>query len=178
MVALLLSFVQFMVLITGAFPKSEIRIHVFSSTASFLACLGLYPLLLLEHTRSIKPSDLATLYLLASFVCSSVDMGTTLFEHGTFTYVVPGLAISFLKFMLLVSESRGKEKLLRDPQYRWPPEQLSGVLGKAFLWWINPILAQGNRNVLTSDNLPPLDRKLSSRLRRQKALQAWDQRGH
>ncbi|MBE3047417.1 hypothetical protein IMZ48_33875 [Candidatus Bathyarchaeota archaeon] len=158
-------------------PTTQLDVGIFSAIISFLACIGLYPLLLLEHTRSIKPSDLAVVYLLASLACDSADLGKVVYENGTSVGILPATASLLLKFVLMVAESRGKERILRGPPGQWPPEKLSGVLGRAFFWWINPILAQGYRNILTGDNLPPMDRELSSKLRRRRALQAWDQRG-
>jgi ATP-binding cassette, subfamily C (CFTR/MRP), member 1 len=177
MIAIVLSLVQSIVVSTGVFSKTEFDIAIVSAIASFVACIGLCPLLFLEHIRSIKPSDLAVVYLLVSLACDSAELGTTVAENGTSAGVVLATANLFLKFVLLVAECRGKERIMRAPYSQWPPEQLAGVLGRAFFWWINPILAQGNRNILTADNLPPMDRTLLSKLRRHRALQAWDQRG-
>jgi ATP-binding cassette, subfamily C (CFTR/MRP), member 1 len=162
--------VQAIVLITGAFPTPQLDISLFSAIASFIASLGLCPLLFLEHARSIKPSDLAVVYLLASFTCDSGVLAETVYDNGASVSVLPAMVSICLKFVLLVAESQGKERILRGPRGQLPPEQLAGVLGRTFFWWINPILAQGNRNILTGDSLPPLDYKLSSKLRRHRAL--------
>jgi hypothetical protein len=148
----------------------------FTTTAilSVLACIGLCPLLFLEHTRSIRPSDLAVVYLLVTLVCDSIDLGTLLRVNGVSYRAGLAMANLLVKFVLVVIESRGKAAILREQR---SPEESAGVLARTFFWWINPILARGNRYVLTGECLPPMDQKLSSNLRRQRALQAWAKRG-
>lgn len=135
-------------------------------------------MLFLEHTRSIKPSDLAAVYLLASLACDAAELETTTYQDVTFPVALGVIAKLCVKSLILVVESRGKGEILRRQYSQWPPEQLAGVLSRTFFWWINSILAKGNRDILTGDSLPPIDHKLSSMLLRHRALKAWDQRGN
>ncbi|TEA20925.1 ABC transporter atnG [Colletotrichum sidae] len=86
------------------------------------------------------------------------------------------ISVPALKLALLLAESQGKRSLLRSPYDQSAPEETAGVLSRIFFWWINAILAKGYRMILTGDALPPVDGKLSSGLRLQEALLAWDQR--
>ena len=156
---------------------SQIDSEILSDIFSFIACIGLWPLLFLEHSRSIKPSDLAVVYLLISLACNSIELGVTVYEKGTWAYVMCDLGMIVFKLMLIATESRDKRSILREAYSQWPPEQLAGILGRATFWWINPILVSGYGNILTANDLPPLDHDLSSMLLRQRALRAWDQRG-
>lgn len=113
-----------------------------------------------------------------SLACDSAELGTTTYRDVTLPIAIPATAKVGVKLVLLVLESREKEKILRGHDVQWPPEELAGVLSKSFFWWINPVLAQGSRGILSGDSLPPIDRKLSSRTLRLKALRAWDQRGN
>ncbi|WYZ44670.1 hypothetical protein EsH8_VII_001106 [Colletotrichum jinshuiense] len=174
--AIVLLLVQSIVLTTAAFSTSQLDIVLFSAIASFIACVGLCPLLVLEHSRSVKPSDLAVVYLLGTLACDSIQLGTTVYGNGISAVEGPAIANIFVKFVLLVTESQGKGTILRGPHGQWPPELLAGILDRTFFWWINSILAQGNQKILTEDNLPPLDPQLSSELLRHRALKAWDQR--
>ncbi|KAF9875444.1 hypothetical protein CkaCkLH20_07264 [Colletotrichum karsti] len=70
---------------------------------------------------------------------------------------------------MVVNFKRGKGEIFNA-------EQLAGTFNKTFLWWINAIIIKGNKFILTEDNLPSIDQKLSSELLRRRALQAWDQR--
>ncbi|KAK1986922.1 P-loop containing nucleoside triphosphate hydrolase protein [Colletotrichum cereale] len=147
-----------------------------SATFSFVACIGLCPLLFLEHGRSIKPSDLATFYLLSSSFCDAARLGVILQHDGISFSFCLFVANACLKLLLLVIECHGKQAILRTPQEQCSPEELAGILNRTFFWWINSILWKGYRNVLIGGNLPPIDSKLSSRVLREQALQAWDLR--
>ncbi|KAH6645218.1 P-loop containing nucleoside triphosphate hydrolase protein [Truncatella angustata] len=175
-ISVLLLVLQLIVLIVAISPTSQFNVGLFSVTASFVACIGLCPLLFLEHTRSIRPSDLAVVYLLVSLVCDATELLTVLYQNGIPLALLPAAASLCVKLVLLVAESQGKEAILRGPYDQQPPEQLAGILNRTFFWWINPVLAHGSRNVLTGDSLPSIDEKLSSTLLRHHALQAWDRR--
>ncbi|TKW49738.1 hypothetical protein CTA1_5090 [Colletotrichum tanaceti] len=178
-IAILLSVVQLATLGTIAYntpAKVKDDFRLFPAVASFMACVGLCPLLALEHTRSLKPSDLGIVYLLVSMACDFAELGTGHYGNTTLEAVTPGIANLCLKFVLLIAESRGKKPILRDLRGQQSPEELANILDRTFFWWINPILALGNRHVLTEENLPPMGRILSSKVLRQQALRAWDQR--
>ncbi|KAK2051438.1 P-loop containing nucleoside triphosphate hydrolase protein, partial [Colletotrichum caudatum] len=175
-IAIVLSLVQFVALTTVLFSSSEDVTCLISVFASFVACVGLCPLLFLEHTRSQKPSDLGIVYLLLSIAYDFAELGLTEYKNATFAVITPGVASLCVKFVLLVAESRQKRTILRGSDGQWSPEELVNILDRTFFWWINPILVQGNRHVLTSENLPPIGQKLSSKLLRHQALQAWNQR--
>jgi ATP-binding cassette, subfamily C (CFTR/MRP), member 1 len=170
--------VQSIVLITAPLPTSQVDIDFLSVLTSFISYIGLCPLLFLEHTRSIKPSDLAVVYLLISLACDAAELGTTAYQDVTFPVALGVIAKLCIKFLILVVESREKGGILRRQYGQWPPEQLAGVLSRTFFWWINSILAKGSRDILTGGSLPPIDHKLSSKLLRHRALKAWDQRGN
>ncbi|CCF34829.1 hypothetical protein CH063_01208 [Colletotrichum higginsianum] len=175
-IAISLSVVQLATLVTTAFTPAKDDVHLVSAVASFTACVGLCPLLALEHTRSVKPSDLGIVYLLASTACDFAELGTSHYGNRTSEAVTPGIVNLFVKFVLLIAESRGKKPILRDPRGQQSPEELANILDRTFFWWINPILALGNRHVLAEENLPPMGHMLSSKSLRQQALRAWDQR--
>ncbi|KAK1564091.1 P-loop containing nucleoside triphosphate hydrolase protein [Colletotrichum navitas] len=143
---------------------------------SFVASIGLCLLVCLEHGRSIKPSDLATLYLLFSSSCDAARLGAIIQHNGDSFHFWLSVVNVCLELLLLVIECQGKQDILRTPREQHSPEELAGILNRIFFWWINSILWKGYRNVLIGDNLPPIDSKLSSRALRQQAQQAWDLR--
>lgn len=168
---------QLIILATTALSTPRLGLNLASTILPLAAYVGLCPLLLLEHTRSVRPSDLAVVYLLVSLGCDLIDLGTGVFANGSAIIVAPVFGSLFIKGVLLVVELRGKQTILQGPRDQWSPEELSNILDRTFFGWINPILVRGNRYILTGDCLPMTDSKLSSQLRRQRALQAWDQRG-
>lgn len=165
-------------LLIAPLPTHQFDVDFLSLILSFLACVGLCPLLFLEHTRSIKPSDLAIVYLLASLLCDAAVLGTSTYQHVSFWATLRVGAKLCLKLTLLIVESRGKWNILRCQYGQYSPEQLVGLLSRTYFWWINSILARGSKDILTEDSLPPLDRNISSKLLRYQALKAWDQRGN
>lgn len=157
------------------------KLQLVFAIISFIACIGLVPLIFLEHSRSIKPSELAIVYLIVSLACDVVELTKTDNGHLILMLVdysvdLPTFANLGIKFALLWIENQGKQAILRDEHAQHSPEELGSVLNTTFFWWINSMLAEGNRSILTEESLPPLDEKLSSGLRRQRALRAWDQR--
>ncbi|KAF2715971.1 P-loop containing nucleoside triphosphate hydrolase protein [Polychaeton citri CBS 116435] len=163
-------------LINVASQSSSFDIDVLHAIVSFIACVGLCPLLLLEHSRSIRPSDLAVTYLVPSLGCDFIRLGQLADENGVTPTTSLLVMSSCIGTVLLVMESKGKATLLKDNRGQWPPEQLAGMINRTTLWWINSILVLGNRRILTMDNLPPIDQELSSETLRLRALQTWDQR--
>ncbi|KAG8169736.1 hypothetical protein KVR01_000481 [Diaporthe batatas] len=162
---------------------SQSATRIFGAITSLAACVGLFPLLLFEHRRSIRPSDLAIIYLLVTLSCDTLLFYTEVLTDSSFHNVhLPPLSSwpsslnICIKFALLVLESQGKKHGLRDTGRQHSPEEMAGVLSRVFFWWINPILAQGRCEILTGDTLPPVDHRLSSKTIRKKALLAWDQR--
>ncbi|EGR53020.1 uncharacterized protein TRIREDRAFT_54954 [Trichoderma reesei QM6a] len=178
--AALLAIVQLVLLTARLSPEVPFDIDILSAITSLIACLGLCPLVFLEHTRSVRPSDLSILYLCVTLACDSVDLWTTIYQDAAASVALPDLLPAIvnicLKLVLVVVESQRKDKILRDGSEKWSEEELSGILSRTFFWWINSILAQGRRNILTEDSLPPIGAQLSSKLLRHQASVAWDQR--
>ncbi|TDZ21488.1 ABC transporter atnG [Colletotrichum orbiculare MAFF 240422] len=155
-------------------PQSYVNVTL--AIVPIIAAVGLLPLLFLEHGRSVRPSDLAVVYLLVTLVCDSAGLAASYVGSKKLMVLSTGISVPALKLALLLAESQGKQSLLRSPYDQSAPEETAGVLSRTFFWWINAILAKGYRMILTGDALPPLDGKLSSGLRRHEALLAWDQR--
>ncbi|PNP80348.1 hypothetical protein FNYG_05947 [Fusarium nygamai] len=146
--------------------------HSFAAAiASFTATALLCPLLYVEHVRSVRPADLAVVFLLVSLVFDLISA----LKDAMDRWLLLVTKIT-LKLLLIVTESRSKQKLLLNPYDSQAPEQLAGVLSRTFFWWINPTLISGNRIVLSGDTLPPIDDQLSSKQLRNRGLKAWGQR--
>ena len=148
---------------------------IIAASISSAASLGLWLLSWQEHQRSARPSDLLIGYLVASLICDSILL------------TIPGLRLKLHRPILLcrlavnlvvsVLECQGKESILLGKYKCLPPEEATSFLGRVFFSWVNPVLAEGYRNILVGHQLPPTDEKLSSGSLRRKILRAWDQRG-
>ncbi|KAF4437176.1 hypothetical protein FACUT_5830 [Fusarium acutatum] len=147
------------------------RRHVVVSVASFIATALLCSLLYMERMRSIRPADLAVVFLLVSL---GLDVAVAI-QEGLEELFIPATKIA-LKLLLVTAESRSKQRILKTPYSSQAPEELAGILSRISFWWINPILALGNRKILSGDDLPPTDHLLTSEKLRRNGLKAWDQR--
>ncbi|KAH9238350.1 hypothetical protein K456DRAFT_1746473 [Colletotrichum gloeosporioides 23] len=177
-IAVLLALVQIFLGGTRVSLVTEFDIGQSAAIASFLACILLCPLLFLEHSRSVRPSDLSIIYLLVSLACDATEFWLA-FENGELNNtdaLYMGIANLALKCVLIFAGSRDKASVLRNTSEQASPEEVGGVLSRTFFWWINPILARGNKFVLSGDSLPSLHTELSSEVLRRRALRCWDQR--
>ncbi|KAF5499422.1 ABC transporter ecdL [Colletotrichum fructicola] len=177
-IAVLLALVQIFLGGTRVSLVTEFDVGHFAAITSFFACILLCPLLFLEHSRSVRPSDLAIIYLLVSLACDATEFwlvyeGGKLYNDDALYMSIANLT---LKLVLIIAGSRGKASILRNTGEQLSPEEVGGVLSRTFFWWINPILARGNKFVLSGDSLPSLHTELSSEVLRRRALRCWDQR--
>lgn len=181
---------QFLVALLAALGGGEIAMPIILSNVpiydildvafSFAGVVGLAWLSFLEHRRSVRPSALVCLYLLAS-VTSDLYMYTfpagIYRKRGPFPFVNTLVAQIVLKTVLLVLESLNKKSLLLVNSKDYAETDLVGILNRVTFWWINPILKTGNKRILTPGDMPNLDTELNTKRIRDRVLQQWDSRG-
>lgn len=156
--------------------KDASRIVVASLALSFAAAIDICILSYFEHARSIRPSSLIVIYLFASLVGHATQLSLSTNELGTVDEVAVAASRICLELALLVIECRTKLSILKPLYQQLAPEEFSGIFGRTFFWWINPVLKKGNKTFLKPSDLPATDRKLSSEILRRNALRTWDQR--
>ena len=142
--------------------NNSARAAVPSAALSVVAAFALLFLSRLEHSRSVQPSLTLNVYLLASVICDALQLRTIFFRHDKPAIVWLSTANLVLKLFLLLVESRSKQKHLKAPYNRYPPEATSGFFSRIFFWWINPILVTGFRKLITLDDLFAVDSSLMS----------------
>ncbi|KAI1805949.1 P-loop containing nucleoside triphosphate hydrolase protein [Daldinia bambusicola] len=140
------------------------------------AVLMLCVLSFLEHQRSMRPSSVITLYLIACITRDFLEISDMLQGQGSRFMQDPILAQITLEAALLVAENLEKEQTKEYSGQYVSPEEKSGLLGRIFFWWINPVLVEGYHNVLLNSNLPAVDSELLSRPIRAAAIHAWEKR--
>ncbi|CAN8101311.1 unnamed protein product [Discula destructiva] len=143
-----------------------------ASSLNFAASFGLIWLSIWAHKRSIQPSALIQVYLLAKTACHIVWIPEAVAARpGLYAYAFP---ITTLALLLL--ESQNKRRVLLKAYADEPPEAVTSFLGNILFLWINPILARGYGNELSQDDIPGLDQSLASKTLRQAVIRTWDQR--
>ncbi|KAK9417306.1 putative ABC transporter,multidrug resistance associated protein [Seiridium unicorne] len=65
-----------------------------------------------------------------------------------------------LRFLILVLESVEKRSFLKDTYRRYSPEVLGSIINRSVFWWLNKLMLHGSSNVLSQEDLMPLDPQL------------------
>ena len=81
-----------------------------------------------------------------------------------------------MELVLLILESREKSAILKEPYKSLSPEEKSGIFSRTFLWWINPLIADGYKRLLSIEDLPKIDSEFSAAPLRDAMQKGWDQR--
>lgn len=137
-----------------------------------IASLGLSLLLMLEQYRSLRPSDLATTYLIITILCDAIVLTMPQEQRDTLHLMA---VRCFINLLILILECNKRPST--ESTETASPEERSGFLGMIFFTWINPILFQGYKSILTIQDLPPLSQDMKPELTRRSILRIWGQRG-
>jgi ATP-binding cassette, subfamily C (CFTR/MRP), member 1 len=143
--------------------------------ASIIAALGLSALLVQEQRTYHNASDRAKLYLLCIAICDAVYLAMPTKSERDSNTTLPIVVRCVGHSMLFLLECwTGRPTIGAVSR---SPEDVYGVLSRAFFTWINPLLVQGYRNVLVDQDLTPLARDMKPALTRKTILESWARRG-
>lgn len=154
--------------------KASIAAAVLGLVASLLVTV----LEIVEHPRSLKPSTVVSLYLLASVIGQCVQI-RTLFIRDYVTQIASNLAAdTAVKVILLVLESLPKESFLKPKEGGYAPEGTAGVFSRAFLFWLTPLFLRGSKKILDADDLCTLEDILLGDFLQAHMRDAWNKCEH
>lgn len=160
----------------GSSPLNRSHLHGLSRALEVVATVVLCVLLWQDHRKSIRPSDLAILYLIGCIIRDGFEMPWAIQGSRDWLMRDPIVAQMVLEVALLATENIQKD-YAKDTSFQdASSEERSGILSKTFFWWINPVLFEGYHNILISSDLPSIDSTLLSKPIRIKASYAWEQR--
>lgn len=145
--------------------NSSIRTHATMAAAAltFVAAMMLAPLSHLEHGKSSRPSFLISFYLGVTALLDIARVRTQWFLPDNRGIAAVLTASLLVKCLLLVLEEMGKRSLLPGTgSGKVSIESTSGLFSRSTFWWLNSLLLQGSKNILTTDALPPIREKLAS----------------
>ncbi|RMZ85783.1 hypothetical protein DV737_g342, partial [Chaetothyriales sp. CBS 132003] len=145
-------------------PNTATHASGAAAALDFTAACALFVLSIFEHSRSVAPSTIIGLFLLATFPFDAVRLRTFYLlrvheAHGIANLLSIALV---LKFGVLVSEAIEKRAILLLPYQDLPPETTSGIYNRSVFWWLNPLLLVGYGRTLQVDDLFNLDSQLAS----------------
>lgn len=138
------------------------RLRVAYTWANAIGYTALFVASYMEHSRSIRPSTMISVYLLTSIVLDLSRFRLVLFYPG-YPAIEWLLRSAFLvKVLLFAAEVTEKRDLLRSNWKGESKEATSGIFNRALFLWLNGLLRKGYRTLLTVDLLTPLDSELLS----------------
>jgi hypothetical protein len=155
-------------------PIERTGTAVGAATLSVLDTVAFCFLSYIEHGRNIRPSALLGTYLLFSLLFDIVRV-RTLWLIGQDTNVARIFTTSVVsKVCILCLELKEKRYYLIGRDKLRGPEELSGVLSQGFFYWLNQIMVQGYRTVLSLEDLYPLDDELSAQSLQVRFSKEWE----
>lgn len=117
-----------------------------------------------EHVETARPSMLLNAYLLINVALGIIRTRTAWLSFGYNTYAILFTTSTVLTGLVAILEA--------VPKRRWgpgsiaidekSPEESSGLYSIAFFAWLNPLIRLGSRTILDTDDLYPLDARLSA----------------
>ncbi|KID70390.1 ABC transporter FUM19 [Metarhizium brunneum] len=145
-------------------PRNPVNNKIVAAGAmSSVAALLLLLLSNIEHMKSQRPSILISLYLSPTTLFDVARTRTWRLESGGRSYTAILTAKTVLQFTVILLEAMPKFHLLRGHETHTDtsPEETSGIFSLAFFYWLNPLVYKGSKKILKSDDLYPLDKRLS-----------------
>lgn len=157
-------------------PTIRTLTSVPSAILSLVGALAIYPLSYLEHTRSVRPSTLLEVYLIASLLLNIPQARTLFLRHNDISIAAVFAASIGAMLLLWILEARNKTKHLKYPYKEYPPEATRGVWNRTFFWWLNSLFVRGFKRILSLEDLYQTPPSLSSERLRDEMQAVWDQR--
>lgn len=140
---------------------------------AFIAALGLLPLSIYEHYRSIRPSFVLEVYLLLSILFETVRARTIWMLHENDATAAVFTSTLVLKVVMFVLESIEKRSLLLPGHQHGSVEATSGTLARAFMVWLHPLLWTGYKREIALADLVFTDDGLSIETLHDKFQSTW-----
>ncbi|EGX90496.1 multidrug resistance protein, putative [Cordyceps militaris CM01] len=146
-----------------------------SSSAAFVSAIILIPLSQYEHNRTVRPSTLICLYLLATTVFEIARVRTLwLLQPFNIALATVATVSLILRALVLAIEAQQKDVYVTSAYEKASPECRSGILNRSVYWWINGLFFQGFRSDLSLQGLYNLDESLSSKALTSDLQRRWN----
>lgn len=132
----------------------------------------------LEHERAVRPSLLLCNYLLVTVLFDITQSRTLLLRPESINIGKVFVSTVGIKVILLLLEALPKLRCLRKPTQVYTAENTSGPFSLSMFYWITDLIVQGNRKILSLDDLLPLDYSLSATVQFPAFERAWQSSNH
>ncbi|TVY15492.1 ABC transporter FUM19 [Lachnellula arida] len=149
------------------------RTTIAATTLDLAATVAMGVLSPFEHSKSMRPSVLLSVFLFFTIILDIARARTEWLLPGSSATPAVFVAALAVKTLLLVLEALSKvsQSHTEGPDM---PEQRSGIYSLSFFAWLNPLIYQGNRGNLKVHNLYPIDEHISSQSVHERVQKRWD----
>ncbi|KAL6701465.1 P-loop containing nucleoside triphosphate hydrolase protein [Trichoderma pleuroticola] len=149
------------------------RCTVAAAIISVVVVLPVMALSHAEHTTSVKPSAILTIYLSISVILDAVRIRTLWLSMQETRVSILFTTATGIKLAILIVENIPK-LLLPTVDKGISPEELSGIFSLSLFTWILPIMKLGFRKTLAIDDLDAIDEEMASEYLGHKTQREWD----
>ncbi|OAR05734.1 hypothetical protein LLEC1_03461 [Akanthomyces lecanii] len=151
-------------------------LSVIAIALSLVGAVGAALLSSVCHKRALKSSSVLVLYLLLAG-CWNLSAVSKLAAADHLQYLqcfTP--VIGVIQLVLLFLECTSKQDIFL-PQYKsLAPVETANLFSAVSFWWMNRLLAQGNKHIFQNDDMPPLDCHLQAAGLNETIKHAWSAR--
>jgi ATP-binding cassette, subfamily C (CFTR/MRP), member 1 len=152
--------------------RASIATAVLSVVDAFAICLLSH----FEHSRSLRPSTLMSVYLLLTLLFDLARSRTLwLAAQDTPLSAIFTSSIA-IKLVILMLETANKRHYMSSKDQQRSPEELVGVFSQSLFIWLNRLLKTGYQKLLAPDDLYPLDTVMSSQALGKYFQSRWEAR--
>lgn len=132
----------------------------------------------LEHHRSLRTSLILNSYLFITTVLNIVRTRTTWLLQEERSYSILFTVATAASAALVAMEAIPKSRWLKCSHEGASPEETSGLYSLLFISWVAPLLRLGNKKILDTDDLYPLDSQLSADVQSEHFQKEWRGKHH
>jgi hypothetical protein len=131
-----------------------------SSTLNLVSALLMLTLSVVDQSRSPRPSILLNTYLFLTLLLDAAQARTLFLSSNDkpeLIYSSIFCAALALKTGILLLEAYQKNKWITWDKEKHSPEETSGIFSLGVFFWLNKMFLIGYKNILTIEDLYPLD---------------------
>ncbi|GKU21471.1 unnamed protein product [Fusarium langsethiae] len=147
-----------------------------SATLQLLASILVGILSYQEHRHTIRPSFIISAFLFITLVLDTARARTQSLIPGSGVAGNVSTTLVVLKLLLVVAETQDKTSILLPEYSKTSSELRSSLFSRAFFTWLFPVLSIGFKSVISSEDLPAINEKLSSQKLTSKVEERWNRR--
>lgn len=147
-----------------------------ATALSVVDALALGVVSFFEHYRSLRSSDLLNAYLFFTLLFDTVQCRTRwlIQKDSTAALLIGSIGV---KLLILLLEVQGKMRWRVLDDRKRSPEESAGIFNLSVFFWMNKLLINGRRKVLSLEDLYPLDENMMAEGLLAKFQSQWEPSG-